>query len=95
MNSLGVALRELGRREEAITAHERANTKFQEIGDRKGEALSLTLLGASLHDAGMIDEARRQWQLAIDVFQKIGANDDAERVRRMVSEPTGESPRAG
>lgn len=89
LNSLGTALRELGRRDEGIAAHQRAHAIFAEIGDRYGEALSLTDLGMALQEAAMTGDAQRQWLLATELFGKIGADSDAERVRHMAREAGG------
>ena len=44
MNNLGVALGEVRRFEEAITAHQDAAAIFRETGDRHGEGTALSNL---------------------------------------------------
>lgn len=62
---------------------------FGEIANRTREALSRADLGAALRDSGRIEDARHQWRLAIDILRQIGADDDAERVRRLAAEVPG------
>ena len=45
LNNLGIALREVRRFEEAITAHQDAAAIFRETGDRHGEGMALDNLG--------------------------------------------------
>jgi tetratricopeptide (TPR) repeat protein len=86
LSKLGVALRDLGHSNEGIEAHRQAHATFQGVGDRYGEAESLTELGIALREARLIPEAHHQWERAVELFQKIGANGDAERVRSMIAE---------
>jgi Flp pilus assembly protein TadD len=41
LNNLGIALREAGRLDEAVTAYQDAAAIFREARDRNGEAMSL------------------------------------------------------
>jgi hypothetical protein len=44
LNNLGLALREVGRLEEAITAHQDASAIFRETGDRNREEMAVNNL---------------------------------------------------
>jgi Flp pilus assembly protein TadD len=57
LNSLGFALREVRRFEEAITAHQDAAAIYRETGDRHGEGAALHSLGVALRKAGRFEEA--------------------------------------
>ena len=48
LNNLGLALRDVGRFEEAITAHRTRPAIFREIGDRHSEGTALNSLGLAL-----------------------------------------------
>jgi tetratricopeptide (TPR) repeat protein len=86
LGNVGITLRDMGRLDESIKAHEQARVIFRGIGDKHGEASSLTELGVALREARLASEARRHWTDAIEVFQEIGASDDAERARKLVAE---------
>ncbi|WP_341868960.1 tetratricopeptide repeat protein [Streptomyces diastatochromogenes] len=55
--SLGIALEEVGRVEEAIEAHIRARDLFQAVGHRLGEAVAWKNLGIALRETGRVEEA--------------------------------------
>ncbi|WP_350284008.1 tetratricopeptide repeat protein [Streptomyces graminofaciens] len=72
-NNLGIALRETGRVEEAVEAHNRARDLHQAAGDRHGETAAWSNLGLTLREAGRVEEAidalaraRRLFQAAKD-----------------------------
>ncbi|MEU0742408.1 tetratricopeptide repeat protein, partial [Streptomyces sp. NPDC006134] len=71
-NSLGVALGETGRVEEAIDAHIRARDLFQSVGDRHREAGAWNNLGLVLRRAGRVEEAIDALTRARDLFQSVG-----------------------
>ena len=52
LTSLGLALREVRRFEEAITACQDAAAIFRETGDRRGEGMGVNNLGMALREAG-------------------------------------------
>jgi tetratricopeptide (TPR) repeat protein len=68
-NSLGVALQETGRAEEAIDAHTRARDLHQAAGDRQGEAGAWGNLGVALWETGRVREAIDAHTRARDLFQ--------------------------
>ncbi|MEW1832740.1 tetratricopeptide repeat protein [Streptomyces sp. NPDC088196] len=68
-NSLGNALRQTGRAEEAIDAHTRARDLYQTVGDRHREPIAWTNLGNALQEAGRAEEAIDAHTRARDLFQ--------------------------
>ena len=84
-HNLGLALRQMRRFDEAITAHEQAIAVCAELADHYGHAHALENLGdvhaAFEHPA----PARRAWVEAVELFTAVGAEDDAERVRRRLA----------
>ncbi len=72
VNNLGMALREAGRVEEAITAHQDAAAIFRETGDRHSEGDALGNLGLALREAGRLEEAITACQDAAAIFRETG-----------------------
>ncbi|MBK6016333.1 tetratricopeptide repeat protein, partial [Streptomyces sp. MBT53] len=70
--SLGIALRETGRSEEAIVAHTRARDLFQAAGDRHREAMAWNNLGFALGEAGRVREAVDAHTRARTLYQAVG-----------------------
>ena len=70
--SLGSALRDVGRVEEAIEAHVRARDLYQAAGDRHSEATAWTSLGSALRDVGRVEEAIEAHVRARDLYQAAG-----------------------
>ncbi|MGW0845639.1 tetratricopeptide repeat protein [Streptomyces sp. NPDC002787] len=66
--SLGVALRGIGRGEEAIDAHTRARNMFEAAGDHSGEAMVLGNLASALREAGRGEDAISAITCARDLF---------------------------
>ena len=62
LNNLGLALREVRRFEEAISAHQDAAAIYRETGDRHREGEALDNLGVALMGAGRFEEAIRAHQ---------------------------------
>ncbi|WP_427165908.1 tetratricopeptide repeat protein [Streptomyces sp. C1-1] len=73
---LGLALRNVGRVEEAIDAHLRALDLSRAIGDRHGEAVKWEHLANALRNAGRTSEAIDAHLRARDLYQ---AEDDRQR----------------
>ena len=57
LTSLGVALREVRRFEEAVSAHQDAVAIYRETGDRHGEGMALNNLGTALREVRRLEEA--------------------------------------
>ena len=71
-NSLGIALREAGRVEEAIDALIHARDLRQATGDSHGEAAPWNNLGVALREAGRVEEAIDAHIRARDLFRDAG-----------------------
>ena len=71
-NNLGLALRKVGRVEEAIDANIRARALSHAAGDRHGEAMAWGNLGGALYQAGRVEEAIDALAHARDLFQAAG-----------------------
>ena len=69
---LGVALREVRRFEEAITACQDAAAIYRETGDRNGEGMALTNLGAALQGVWRFEEAITACQDAAAIYRETG-----------------------
>ncbi|MBK3580334.1 ATP-binding protein [Streptomyces sp. MBT65] len=75
-NSLGIALRQAGRAQEAIDAHTHARDLFQVLGNREDEASAWNNLGSALREAGRVEEAVDAHTHARDLFQVLGNRND-------------------
>ena len=90
-NNLGTALREVGRFEEAITAHQRAiaicaDAICAEFGDHYDQAVTLENLGDVYTDLGDPKRARRTWAAAAELYTTAaGAADDVARIRQLIA----------
>ncbi|MGV9450318.1 tetratricopeptide repeat protein [Streptomyces sp. NPDC003635] len=71
-NSLGFALRLVGRVDSAREAHTHARGLSQAIEDRHGEADAWHNLGIALRAAGQVEEAIEAHTRSIDLYQEIG-----------------------
>ncbi|MFI6015026.1 tetratricopeptide repeat protein [Streptomyces sp. NPDC051243] len=69
---LGLALRDAGRAEDAITAHTQARDLHQDAGDRHNEAGSWNNLGLALREAGRAEDAITAHTQARDLFRVAG-----------------------
>jgi tetratricopeptide (TPR) repeat protein len=72
LNNIGLALRNLRRFTEAITAHQDAAAIYWQTGDRRGEGGALSNLGTALQDAGRFEEAITAHQEAGAIFREAG-----------------------
>ncbi|MFI6617844.1 tetratricopeptide repeat protein [Streptomyces sp. NPDC050528] len=70
--SLGIALRQTGRTEEAVDAHTRARDLFQAVGGRVGEAIAWDNLGIALQETGQVEEAIDAHTRARDLHEAEG-----------------------
>ncbi|MGX9891145.1 tetratricopeptide repeat protein [Streptomyces sp. NPDC002276] len=70
-DSLGIALQETGRWEDAVDAHTRARDLHQKAGDRDGEASAWNNLGFALREAGRAGKAVDAHTCARDLFQAV------------------------
>jgi tetratricopeptide (TPR) repeat protein len=77
LTCLGVALRNVRRFEEAISAHQDAAAIYRAVGDRHGEGTALNNLGNALREVRRFEEA-------------IGAHQDAAAIDRETGDRHGE-----
>ena len=68
--SVAAALWERGRYDEAVTYAGRILQMRRELGDRRGEGLALLYFGLAHVHAGDLDEALRQFELALPLAQE-------------------------
>lgn len=71
-NALGVELRRAGRVQQAVTLHEAARLIYEEVGDRRGEALAANALGVALAEMANEDAALEQFEQARTLLHEIG-----------------------
>ena len=72
LNNLGLALRQVRRFEEAISACQDAAAIFRETGDRHGEGVALDNLGAALAEVRRFEEAISACQDAAAICRETG-----------------------
>ncbi|WP_328731060.1 tetratricopeptide repeat protein [Streptomyces caniferus] len=77
----GLAMREVGRLDEAQQAHELALKLYRKAGDRFGESLALDSLGLVLRHLGRTDDAIKAHTQALQILTEIRRVDDAPCVR--------------
>jgi anti-anti-sigma factor len=70
--SRGIFLREAGRFDEAIGAHQAAVHTARQAGDQPGETVALVSLGFTLREAGRLDEAIGAHQAAVHTARQAG-----------------------
>ena len=80
LDSLGYAEYHAGDFAEAAACYERALSIFRAVGDRWGEADTLTNLGDIRHAAGELPQAREAWQQALAILDDL-QHPDAAKVR--------------
>jgi tetratricopeptide (TPR) repeat protein len=69
---LGLALREVGRFEEAIGADQDAAAIYRETGDRHSEGVTLANLGLALQEVQRFEEAIGAYQDAAAIYRETG-----------------------
>jgi tetratricopeptide (TPR) repeat protein len=72
LGNLGIALRQVRRLNEAITAHQDAAAIYRETGDRRNEAAELSNLGVALVAVRRFDQAITAHQDAAAIFRETG-----------------------
>ena len=70
LSNLGIALEEVRRFEEAITARQEAAAIFQEVNDRHGEGIALTGLSIALVQVRRFEEAIATLQDATAIYRE-------------------------
>lgn len=72
--------------EEAITAYEHGIAICAELGDRYGQAQTAENLGLVLKELERPAEARAAWVSARDLYDAVGAGEDADQVREWLAD---------
>ncbi|WP_078658649.1 tetratricopeptide repeat protein [Streptomyces lavendulae] len=72
LNNLGLALREMGRFEEAVDVQTQAAAIFRELGDRHRESQALNNLGSILREVRRFEEAIGAHTQAAAIFRELG-----------------------
>ena len=72
LGNIGLVYDEMGRREEALKAHEDALAIDQEIGYRLGEAQDLGNIGNVYGDMGRLEEGLKAHEDALEIDREIG-----------------------
>jgi tetratricopeptide (TPR) repeat protein len=72
LNNLGLALRNVRRFEEAISAHQDAAAIYRETGNRHGEGMALNNLGLALREVRRFEEAVSAHQDAAAIDRETG-----------------------
>jgi tetratricopeptide (TPR) repeat protein len=80
LNNLGVALREVRRFEEAISAHRDAAAIYRETGDRHCEGQPLGNLARAYQEMQQGGRAAECWQEAAAVMRDAGDYEEAGRL---------------
>jgi tetratricopeptide (TPR) repeat protein len=79
-DSLGYIHRHLGQYRQAIDCYRKALDLFRTTGDRVSEAIGLAYLGDTHHAAADPDAARKAWEQALDILDRL-EHPDAQQVR--------------
>jgi DNA-binding SARP family transcriptional activator/tetratricopeptide (TPR) repeat protein len=72
LNSLGIAHKQLGRRDRAMRYQQQALALRRATGDRHGEAICSNNLGTIANETGRQDEAIAHYEHALAIFQESG-----------------------
>jgi len=70
--NLGLALRDVHRSEEAVTACHDAAAIYRKLGDQQGEGIALTNLSSALQEAGQFKKAVIACHEAAAIYRKLG-----------------------
>ena len=93
-NDLGLALRNVHRLDEAVTAHKDAIAIFRDIGDRRREGRALNNLGLALRELRRFGGAVRVGEQAAAIYQEIGDRHSAAMAMNNVGTSLRELQRA-
>ncbi|MFJ1757410.1 tetratricopeptide repeat protein [Kitasatospora sp. NPDC088134] len=92
--TLGIVLMELGRREEAVAAHERAFVLMREAGDVDRQGRISRNLGTALMELGRHEEAAEAYRRAAALFREAGLPLGEEKARANLAEALEQLGRA-
>jgi DNA-binding SARP family transcriptional activator/tetratricopeptide (TPR) repeat protein len=80
LNDIGETLRAANRAAEALIAHQEALTMADTSGERYEQARAHDGLAHAHHGLGNLDQARRHWRQALNIFTDLGTP-EAEQIR--------------
>jgi DNA-binding SARP family transcriptional activator len=86
LDSLGHIARNTGNTTRAIEYYDAALAIQRELGDATQEATTLENLAETHTAAGQLDEARKAWQQALDVYRTQRRTDDATRAEAAIAQ---------
>ena len=86
LNNYGQALTQLGRISEAIAAHREATEIFAHFQDANNAGTAQLLLGVAYRNNDQEEDARCSLQHARELFDGVGANDDADQALSILRE---------
>ncbi len=86
LRNIGMIHTKLGNHVLALRAHTASLDLKRKMGDRRGEALSLYYIGQSEADEGNFDEARENFEKALEIFKNMGLKEDVKKVERELEE---------
>ena len=90
-DSLGLAHDLLGQHAEAITSYRQAIGEYRRIGNRRGEADTLTRLGDAQRAQGDATAAAHSWRQALDILIELHHPDTAAVRSRLGPRPSGDA----
>jgi class 3 adenylate cyclase/tetratricopeptide (TPR) repeat protein len=70
----------------ALDSLERSAAGFADLGNRLEQYRARNCLGQALVELGRREEGRRLWEEALQVFEELGAERDADETRRLLEE---------
>lgn len=85
LNGLGNATRQISGAESVLPFHEEALTIAQQIGDRHEQAQAHEGFANAHQALGNTTEARKSWELALEIYVDLGAP-EAEQIRRRLAD---------
>lgn len=86
LKNIGMIHSKLGNHVLALRALTASLDLKRKLGDRRGEALSLYYMGQSEADEGEFDNARDDFEKALEIFKNMGLKEDIKKVQRELEE---------
>jgi tetratricopeptide (TPR) repeat protein len=86
LDSLGHIARNTGNTTRAIEYYDTALAIQRELGDATQEATTLENLAETHTAAGQLDEARKAWQQALDLYRTQRRTDDTTRAEAAIAQ---------
>ena len=70
-DTIGLARHEIGQDDEAIRCYHQAISDYRQVGDRPGEAATLTRLGQAHHSRADMNAAEDSWRRALEILSDL------------------------